>query len=131
MLKEESPLEYVTVPRGVAQSIDTLVKLSNLTSPEGFVETQKDWEVFKHLFSFWKYYYPDQYKDFRRSCDIYRSEYLSNKGMHKEGEAFVQHRLEMPESLHKIILVIFPKVKYDRKFIDRLIKEIPEFKISS
>ena len=130
---DEYPVDYIPLPKPIADGVEHLANISIQTSPSGTVETNRDWQIFVDVYKVWKLSYPDLYKEFLRSVDIYRTEYrrAGNKGMKKDGDAFIQNRLEMPETLHKMINVMFPRVVYDRKFIDRLIKELPEFKISS
>lgn len=124
-------MEYVTLPKSIADGIEHLANISTKTSPNGMVETNADWLVLVDVYKVWKKSYPDLYYDFIAGVSKLRNIYKENKGMAKEGSAFIQHRLEMPETLHRMLEVMFPHIKYDRKFIDRLIKELPEFKIST
>jgi hypothetical protein len=123
--------DYVTIPKRIADGIEHLADISIKTSPNGKVETSTDWAVLVETYKVWKHAYPNLYSEFIKSANTYRNEYKFNKGMNKEGSAFIQHRLEVPEALHKWWETMFPKIKYDRDFIDRLIKELPEFKIST
>lgn len=129
----DNPLvEQIQVPLSLVTALDGILKIASKGSNEGYVECAKDWDALVYLYKLWKEFYPQEHKDFIRSCDIYRSSYTFNKGISKEkGGAAVQHFLEMPETLHSMIMVVFPKVKYDRKFAKGLIDRLPEFKISS
>ena len=123
--------DYVTIPKRIADGIEHLADISIKTSPNGKVETNTDWDVLIDTYKVWKNAYPDLYQEFLRSIMLLRNEYKTSRGMKKEGSAFIQHRLEVPETLHKWWETMFPRIKYDRQFIDKLIKELPEFKIST
>jgi hypothetical protein len=50
--------------------------------------------------------------------------------MAKERLAEVQHLIEIHPRLHHILISFFPAQKWDKKFIMKLVKRIPELKIA-
>ena len=119
--------QTVNVPSIVFKGIEYLVKLSEKVSPNGFVETDNDWKILVETFKVWRRLYPDVYMEFLRTMRDYNVGESINKGMVKEGGAFIQHRLEVPYTLHRFFTQMFPNLKYDRKFIKRFVRELPDF----
>ena len=73
--KDEYPVDYIQLPKPIADGVEHLANISIQTSPSGTVETNRDWQIFVDVYKVWKLSYPDLYKEFLRSVDIYRTEY--------------------------------------------------------
>ena len=122
--------EVVLITKAQLDAIDRLILLSQkLGNESGRVETPSDWRFVETIYKMWKKEYPDKFLDFQKSLDYYREQEIFNRGFNKEHGAFIQHTLEMPESFYRIFKVFYPRQNLDRKFIDQLVKELPDFKL--
>lgn len=122
----DEQIDYVTVPAIVAKGIDYLDRLSKHRSPEGIVETDKDWHILREMFKVWLTVYPLDAKDFVDNARTYKTHNQVSKGIIKEhGGAMIQHKLEVPEKLYKMIELMFPRQNFDKEFVEKLMSELP------
>jgi hypothetical protein len=120
---------YVEVPRRKVEIIDKLVELSKNSSTT--IESDRDWEIVAKLFEFFKVEFPQDYQYFLIGIAQMKSNYNHGKAFIKEGEAMVQHQMEIPEKFAELIYAIFPDQKFDRDFVRGLAKTLPILKVAS
>ena len=120
---------YVEVPRKKVEIVDKLVELSKNSGTT--IESEKDWEIVEKLFDFFKVEFPEAYNDYLQSIAILRSQHNYGNAIVKEGEAMMQHQLEIPEKFAELIWAIFPDQKFDRDFVRGLSKTLPILKVAS
>ena len=128
LLNEEKPLpgeELVPYEKPLVDAVEHLVRLARRAGATGKVETEKHWEVIEAIFGVWANLYPQEYKDFRQ-FQVRQKLAQRNKSIAREGEAMVQHQLEIPRKFHDLLNVIFPDQKItDKKFISKLMQRMP------
>lgn len=122
--------EYVAVPAAKLRIIDSIVdKLKYNTS--GMVESDKEWEAVVLMFELFKIEYPEHYEWFVEKIKFYRQATDGTHAIIKDDSGdSMQHQLEIPEGFHMYVHKMFPNQKWDKKFVRRLIKELPILKVS-
>jgi hypothetical protein len=120
---------YVEVPRKKVQIIDKLVELSKNSGT--IIESDKDWEIVAKLFEFFKTEFPEDYAYYLQSIAMLRSQHNYGKAFVKQGDAMIQHQLEIPEKFAEMIYAIFPDQKFDRDFVRGLSKTLPILRVAS
>jgi hypothetical protein len=120
---------YVEVPRKKVQIVDKLVELSKNSGTT--IESEKDWEVVAKLFEFFKVEFPEDYAYYLQSIAMLRSQHNYGKAFVKQGDAMIQHQLEIPEKFAEMIYAIFPDQKFDRDFVRGLSKTLPILRVAS
>lgn len=117
------------IPIELLKRIDDLVEESSHAS-EKYPVTNKDWEIVVKTYELWRVFFPNLYEDFIKSAEFYRDSYVTSKGVVKEGNSVIQHKLEMPEFLYKMLKKVFPEFKLDDKTINKFVSVLPEFGVS-
>ena len=122
--------QYIAVPPKKVALVDNIVhKLRHNTS--GTVESDLEWEAVVLMFELFKVEYPEHYEWFQNKITEYRRVTDSSKGIVKdESGDSMQHQLEIPEGFHMYVHTMFPNQKWDKKFVRRLIKELPILKVA-
>ena len=78
----------------------------------------------------WRTLFPDLYKDFVKSAEMFRENHLLSKGISNEGEEMLQHMLEVPEYLYHLIKKVFPMFKFDKELTEKFVSLLPEFDVT-
>ncbi len=120
---------YVEVPRKKVEIIDKLVELSKNSGTT--IESEQDWEIVAKLFEFFKAEFPEDYSYYLQSIAMLRSQHNYGKAFVKQGDAMIQHQLEIPEKFAEMIYAIFPDQKFDRDFVRGLSKTLPILRVAS
>lgn len=120
---------YVEVPRKKLEIVDKLVELSKNSGTT--IESENDWQIIEKLFEFFKSEFPEDYSEYLVSIANLRSQHNYGNAIVKQGEAMVQHQLEIPEKFAELIWAIFPDQKFDRDFVRGLAKTLPILKVAS
>lgn len=129
MKKRFDPMEgikQVPYDASIVLFIDKLIEVRNKNgSTEGTISTEKDWETMQFLLRGWKILYPEEAYSFNNHMKILRRD-TKNNGLVKEGNALIQHQMEIPETLYKMIKALFPVQKWDKKFVTAFTKRFPQ-----
>lgn len=122
------PNDVVIVNQTVLDAIDRIVKKAGKISPNGHIETKKDWDLVKDLYFYWRTLFPENYAWFIDEITLIKEAHSKNKGIiHEEDGASMQHTMELPSKLWDLIHETFPKQDMDAEFVKGLIKILPEF----
>lgn len=118
-------------PRHLVEAVDSLIEFAkNRQSPNGRVEWDGDWEVIRAIFQLFAVTCPEECQAFVRSQRQNRALLSNPNAIVKQGEARMQHMLEVPELVDFMIKTLFPRQRtQDRKFITRLSKVLPVLKV--
>ena len=122
--------EYVAVSPAKLKLVDAIVeKLKHNTT--GMVENDGEWEAIVLMFELFKIEYPEHYQWFLNKIYEYRQATRDTHGIiHDDSDDSMQHQLEIPEGFHMYIHKMFPNQKWDKKFVRRLIRELPILKVA-
>lgn len=120
---------YVEVPRKKVEIVDKLVELAKNSGTT--IESEHDWEIVTNLFEFFKVEFPEDYAEYLKSIYMLRQQHNFGNAIVKEGEAMMQHQLEIPEKFAELIWAIFPDQKFDRDFVRGLAKTLPILKVAN
>ncbi len=122
-------MEYVPVPAKIRNMIEHLVEISKDVSGP-IPETSKDWEIVVKVYELWRTFFPNEYKDFIKSAEMFRENHLLSKGISNKGEEMLQHMLEVPEYLYHLIRKVYPGFKFDKKLTEKFVSVLPEFDVT-
>lgn len=91
--------------------IDTRIKLGRPTT----ISTPKCWELLDFIIRGWDALYPEYSRPFfEHMKEVHRR--ANHLAVSREGEAMIQHQLEIPQRLNEIIMIAFPQHKWSKKF---------------
>lgn len=124
--------ELVEIPRWVVDLTDSLVQVAHDNiSPNGFIETDKDWNVVEAIFKVWAARYPDDYRQFGESQKQVRANSFNDLGITKgKGGAEMQHQLNLPQKFDEMFRSLYPNQKFTKKFIQQLARKFPVFTVA-
>lgn len=132
-IQEEKALPgQVLVPyeKPLVDAVESLIRLARKAGYNSPVETDKQWEVIDRIFIMWATLYPQEYQDFKRTQAQQKGKQLNKHAASREGEAMVQHLVEIPGKFDSLIKAIFPMQKtQDSKFVRKLAKRMKLLKM--
>jgi hypothetical protein len=122
-------VDYYTVPAKVIKGANHLVEIAKQASPNGRVETSKDWWILEETIKVYRSMFPRDYLEFMSSIAAIRSAHRGlSQGIAKEaGGAELRSTLELPQKLHEMILTMFPKQYFDKEFVYKFANKLPVF----
>lgn len=105
--------------------VDRIVALSS--GIRDCVKSARDWEIFGELLNFYVKRFPEEFEEFRRGVlDTRKSRrdkgYSQDKGIMYVGT--------IPLRFMRIIGAIFPEQEFDKRFVWKMVKRFPVFKIT-
>ena len=105
--------------------VDKLLELSH--GNRDVVKTEKDWEVVFALLRFFHDRWPDEFNDFKSQIPDIRG---SRRAGGKSAEGNLMYVGALPPRFIRLIRTIFPLQQFDKKFIWKIVKKIPLFKVA-
>ena len=107
--------------------VDKLIEVANKNGSKNYIQTSYDWQTLDFIYRGWCILYPEYARPFEKHM---QSVHLhGNKlGISREGEAIIQHQLEIPVSLFQMIKTIFPKQTWDKQFVAKFAKHFPQMR---
>ena len=118
-------INYIPYERPVVDFIDKLLDVAKTNGSKDDIKTSYDWKTLEFLYKGWSILYPVSARDFEKHMKRVRTD-TRNNGVVHEGSAMLQSLVEIPQPLYRMIRIIFPKQKWDRKFIDRFVTYFPQ-----
>lgn len=118
-------MEYIVTPKIVADIVDVLVKKRRLGSTNGMVDSKRDWEIVEDCFEVFAIVYPEDVKVFIDTQKKVRDNLKYETGAIEEGEARMQHMMNMPQKFYLMVSKLYPQQKWDRDFVMELAKRMP------
>jgi hypothetical protein len=126
----QDDIRYEPFPRAVVQAVDRIVEKTNVLNFPEAVDTEAAWRIVDDVFKLWKRFYPHEYSAFVKSQKDFRRSQANKHGSAREkGGAEMQHLIEVHPRLHHILKNFFPRQQWDKKFIMKLVKRIPELQV--
>jgi len=125
---QDGDIYYVPFERPIVQAVDALVAFAKAKEAGKIVEREADWEVMEKIFSLWSTMFPHEYESFAEAQKLTRAHQKNALGTAREGEAMIQHQLNIPKSLYGLIVAIYPLQQFDKKFVAQLAKRMPILK---
>lgn len=105
--------------------VDKIVEISR--GNRETIKKESDWVVVEHLLRFFYERWPEEFKEFKTTIpDIRKTR--NNKGYSKSKE--IMYVGALPQRFMRLIKVVFPYQQFDKKFIYKLVKRFPLFKVA-
>lgn len=121
-------IEYIPLEKHLVEAADLILDTAKKNGSKGVVQTDLDWATIQVIYKTWSILFPEEYQMLLSQVDFLRT-YSKEGGVSKEGSSQVGHKLTIPRHLHDFISTIFDKQKWtDKKFLKRLLKELPQLK---
>lgn len=123
-VKDLLSVEYVPFEQPLVKFVDHIINTRIKLGRPLEITNEKHWDLVKFIFTGWNSLYPDHSNAFLQHMKNWRRE-SRHLGVSREGEAMIQHRLEIPQTLYSLIMTAFPNQKWTSKFTLRFAKELP------
>lgn len=131
LLPDPSDIFYVPFEKHLVEWTDSVVTMAKKLGCGKRIETEADWRVIEYIYKGWTVLFEQDFKRFIDKMKFLRSELQNDNATAKEGEGRVQHQMEFPMSLYKLIDSVFPLQKWDTKFVREFANKMPELRASS
>lgn len=106
------------------RTVNKIVELAR--GKREIVKTLDDWDIVEELLRFFASEWPAEFNEFRKSIPDIRSS-RRDGGYSESGE--IKYVGAMPPRFMKLIKAIFPFQQFDKKFVNKLVRKIPLFKV--
>lgn len=117
-------------PQHFVEAVDKLVEKAAKLGALSYVAGDKEFGIAVDLWNFWKHFFPHEYKDFVENQKQNRRDHLNKHASARDkGGGLVRHMAEFPGRWHKMMYEFFPDQYWDKKFVRKLIKYIPELQV--
>lgn len=119
--------EIVSFPKHMVEAVDSLVLLAREHGSNAkTIESEADWKVVEGIFKVWVAYCPKEYKAFSQSQkDVRRGSFNRFASSEERGGAMIKHQLNLPMHFDAMLRAIYPKQKWDKKFIAKIARRFP------
>lgn len=111
--------------KSVVDDVDHILEMAR--GERDYVKTQNDWEIFSELLNFFARRWPEEYTEFVDSVKQIRQ--ARRAGGYSESKE-IMYVGTMPLRLMKMVKIIFPAQQFDKKFIWKMIRKFPVFKVA-
>ena len=98
-------------------------------SKQGVVEHEGDWKTIEFCYEVFRISYPEDLKVFIETQKKVRYNLKHEHGGFKDGEARMQHMMNIPQKMYQLINVFYPDQKWDRTFVRELAVRLPVFRV--
>lgn len=120
----KAPIVWRRFKKKMVDRVDHIVELA--AGNREAVVTQKDWEILGEILKFYAEEWPDDFNSFRESVKEIRRTRRAD-GYSKSRE--IKHVASLPPRFERMIKSIFPMQQYDKKFITKLVRKFPVFRV--
>lgn len=120
----DSRIVWKSYEKSLVDKVDHIVELAH--GHRENVINLKDWEVVGELLKFFAEEWPQEFEDFKRSIPKIRESRRAD-GYSESRE--IKYVAALPPRFERMIKSIFPGQEFDKKFIYKLIKKFPVFKV--
>lgn len=127
--KKFNPQEgIVQIPyeKEIVSFVDAVIDKNNKAGSHLFVQGSQDWDTIAFIYKGFSVLYPEDAADFEKHMHDVHQDTKWNHGISKEGDAMVEHILEIPMKLYKMIMAVFPDQKWDGKFARKFKGHFPQ-----
>jgi hypothetical protein len=125
--KEANPnasIVWKTYQKKMVDKVDRIVELAH--GYRDTVNTLKDWEVVGELLKFFAEEWPHEFNSFKEQIPDIRS---SRRADGYSSTREIKYVAALPPRFERMIKSIFPSQQFDKKFIYKLIRKFPVFKV--
>lgn len=121
----ETKLYWKAYAKDVVLTIDKIVEMAR--GERDVVKSQKDWEIVGELLKFYAYKWKDEFEEFKKTIPDIRS---SRRADGKSDSGEIMYVGALPQRFIRLIRAIFPFQQFDKKFIWKLVRKFPLFKVA-
>lgn len=119
-----APIVWKRFEKRMVDKVDTIVELA-----QGHRETVtnlKDWEILGKLLEFFATEWPEEFYDFKtQMADIRQSRNADGYSATRE----IKYVIALPPRFERMIKSIFPFQQFDKKFVNKMARKFPVFKV--
>lgn len=119
-------IEYVPYETPIVKFVDYIIdKRIEMGRPTS-ITNERHWDLVSVIIKGWGDLYPEYANPFSDHMKTVRR-HATRLGVSREGEAILQHQLEIPQSLYLLIKKAFPDQKWDKKFVSKFAQRFSGF----
>lgn len=123
---DQNGIEWTPFEKELVFFIDNLLEMHKKRGSPTQVSSESDWDTLSYIIKGFTVLYPQLAKDFFDNMTRWR-QLSASHGVSREGEARVQHQLEVPEKIHGMIKIVYPDQKWDKKFVAKFARRFSSF----
>lgn len=120
-----APIVWRQYRKSLVDKVDHIVELAR--GNRETIATLKDWEIVGEILKFFAEEWPDEFNSFKASIPDIRSSRRAD-GYSESRE--VKYIAALPPRFERMIKSIFPSQQFDKKFIYKLIRKFPVFRVA-
>ena len=110
--------------KDIVRTIDKIVEMAR--GQRDKVKSGKDWEIVEELLKFFAVKWPAEFNEFRSAIPDIRSS--RRDGGYSENKE-IKYVGALPVRFMRLIKAVFPEQQFDKKFIYKLVRRIPLFRV--
>lgn len=120
----DAPIVWRRFEKRLVDQVDHLVELSR--GNRDSIKTEDDWKVLGEILKFFANEWPHEFEQFKSTIPDIRAT-RRDGGMSSTKE--IKYVAALPPRFEKLIKAVFPFQSFDKKFIYRLIRRFPVFRV--
>jgi len=117
---------YVPFERELVKFVDAIIEQRIKLGRPTQITKNSHWQLVELILRGWCALYPEYANRFFDHMKRVRNN-AKRLGVAREGEAMIQHQVEVPQSLYQMIMTAFPNQKWDKKFVLKFARRFSGF----
>jgi hypothetical protein len=120
----DAPIVWRQFEKRMVDKVDRIVELSK--GHRESIVSNNDWEVMGELLKFFAEEWPEEFEPFKKQMSDIRSSRRADGYSQTREIRFVA---ALPPRFERIIKAVFPFQSFDKKFVNKLARKFPVFKV--
>ncbi len=120
-------IQYMPYETPLVQFVDKIIDERIKIGRPVEIKRDADWNLVEFILRGFDALYPEYSNQFFKHMADIRAK-ANHLGVSREGEAMIQHQIEIPQALYSMIMTAFPKQKWSTQFNVKFARHFTNFK---
>lgn len=126
MFDPNAGITQVPFETEIVKFVDSIVDMTRRNGSKRYVDSQGDWTILEYIYNGFKIFYPEDAYQFEQYMHSVHQATNWNNGISHEGDAIIEHILEVPQKLYQMIGAIYPDQKWTGSFARKFKGHFPQ-----